>query len=1106
MSPRDRPHLSSWRGFEYWMREARCVVWASAPAEAAPVAAEEAALNVLIGCATRASVVWERLAAREGVSLPVVDQGSCGVQLSQVAAAARAVAEMGVRVSRVPEDVEASRAWLTPQQGTEMWQPGAIELGPVTLPALVGLLGALRTAGEGRRVHVAVLCTLRLLMVHLLLFDRCALHAAAALDEPGPNPNPSSKPNPNPAPLRRQLLDALVELALAPFPGAPPDLAEAIQSEAVLTLTAGIRAIFPWHVAQLAMLHACVVRAEAASPAGAGLEALIAALCAAVGAQSHVSRLVVSAEDDVPTEVLCAMLPGALHPAQTPFDAIQSALRAWLMRSVVAEAAAALAEDAPLGADERSPCMRLLASLVQELVARASLCAHHRDPPNAALAGIAEELLRAATALLEESLAPARSAAALDAQQARLAPTFIGSLLPWLVDSLALFSAFAFEHAQRLLPLVLPLLHTLRAALAPGRGSVGAAASRAPPELAQHTLLQSAHPYKPTEEPDKKGGRRAQPAATHEEEGAWPGATQLQLRFDSQCCTEEGDWLTLYFYRQGQPVPGRTLRLGGPWANWPKTPFTVPADAVRASFVYSPFSSQPHERWGYSIAVTASRRDKTCELTTPPLHQLRVSLAYLGAKCAALLVAAEPVVDEEKENRHWLQSPLFARGLPLQLPADHSLMHPFFGIQPSTPTRGSAALGFLDDLVGLGGGPATLLHRRMSGEQEAAEHGHAAAAQRALLASLLSHNRLLHTARRAARQLAAEEGHGRLGVETGHGAAAQLGVEEDHGAARQVGAEDGTGVGGRAASGDGGSQSTTGGDQPAAGRESVADGGDPLKAGEGQAAAGAGGGGDASAVGEEAAAAGEEQAAAGEESAAAVRDEPAEGVGADGSPAQVGHGEEAAGGAAGEGPACGVELAGEGGAGLPEANRSSEDSAGAGDPPGAAGQPPGRPFFPPPWVGTVLPEAGSVAGAEEDATLALPVSAAEWARLRAQWRSARSLFVELCEAHARTLNDEAREADQGVGLHGLMSFVLLVAKQNATASADDGTGGADELAAMAGPQVRELLARMAAGEPRGDEAGGGPRLADEIATWVASRVAPQLLIQSMKRQQCRAYR
>jgi hypothetical protein len=804
-------------------------------AEPAAIPAGEAALNLLIGCATKASVVWERLAGREGVTIPGVEPGGCGLRLGQVAAGARAVAEMGVRASRAPEDGEADRAWLTPQQATEMWQAGAVELSPASLPALVGLLGALcadkwagsnlagnnlawnngagnnlagnnlagnnpagnnlagnKLAGNNRarsdlagndlagnnRAPVAALCTLRLLTVHLLFLDRCALDAAAALDEnsispdPSPhpipnnakptldlNPSPSPEikstpelaptPTPGPAPLRRHLLDSLIELILTPPLHSPQALAEAIQAEAILSLTAGLRALFPFHDAQIALIHACVVRQQA-SPSP-GLASLIHALCAAIGAQSMVSRLVVPSEDDLSPETLCTMLPRALLPTATPFEDIQSTLRGWLLRTVIAEAVAAVATEGPplyspddhgapplynpavaaefpyrydpavaaeipANADDRSPCMRLLASLVQELVARASLCAHHRDAPNAALAGMAEDLLLAATSLLGESLAPAYSATALDAQQMKLAPTFIGSLLPWLVDSLTLFSAFAFEHAQRLLPLVLPLLHSLRAALAPGRGSISS--SRSPPELAQHTLLQSAHPYKQAGEAGRKGSRRAVPAAMHAEEGAWPGATQLQLRFDSQCCTEEGDWLTLTFYRQGQPVPGRTLRLGGPWANWPKTPFTVPADAVRATFVYSPFSSQPHERWGYSISVTASRKDKTCELTTPPLEQLRISLTYLGAKCAALLVAAEPVVAEEKENRHWLQSPLFERGLPLQLPADHSLMHPFFGIQPSTSTRGSAALAFLDDLVGLRGGPATLLHRTMSGKPQ----------------------------------------------------------------------------------------------------------------------------------------------------------------------------------------------------------------------------------------------------------------------------------------------------------------------------------------------------------------------------------------------------
>ena len=55
----------------------------------------------------------------------------------------------------------------------------------------------------------------------------------------------------------------------------------------------------------------------------------------------------------------------------------------------------------------------------------------------------------------------------------------------------------------------------------------------------------------------------------------------------------------------------------------------------------------------------------------------------------------EPVLEREKEHRHWLESPLFVRGLPLQLPADHALMHPFFGIQGAAAGVSAASLPWL---------------------------------------------------------------------------------------------------------------------------------------------------------------------------------------------------------------------------------------------------------------------------------------------------------------------------------------------------------------------------------------------------------------------------
>ena len=72
------------------------------------------------------------------------------------------------------------------------------------------------------------------------------------------------------------------------------------------------------------------------------------------------------------------------------------------------------------------------------------------------------------------------------------------------------------------------------------------------------------------------------------------------------------------------------------------------------------------------------------------------------------------MADSEKEQRHWLTSPLFARGLPQQIPAQHGLMHPFFGIQPVRNevrvTKAAAADSFLEGLSQLQRGPGAELN------------------------------------------------------------------------------------------------------------------------------------------------------------------------------------------------------------------------------------------------------------------------------------------------------------------------------------------------------------------------------------------------------------
>ena len=430
--------------------------------------------------------------------------------------------------------------------------------------------------------------------------------------------------------------------------------------------------------------------------------------------------------------------------------------------------------------------MRLLAATAHEIAARASLCNDKDAPENAALWELARSLVACATALLAEQ-SPPRDVGSLQRLQAQLAPTFVGSLLPWLLDSLTLFSAFAFGYSQRLLPLVLPLLQQLKRlteADAPQRRKEPTSARA---QQAQAVPIQCArHPYKNLADKDaRKGGRQAKPALRHEEKHEWPGASQLILRFDRRCCTEEGDWLTLRFYKERGASPVHAVRLGGPWREWPSQ-LVVNADCLHVVFTHT--AESPHaayrigsaELWGYAFTVTAAKRWMADRLDTPPLTQLRTSLFYLGSRCACLLCEGEPVEKEEKEHVHWLHSPLLSRGLPLQLPGDHPLMNAFFGIKRSAQGDAAALLQrdaqFLNGLTSLadpdaadpGGAGArdddaevvamrsvALLHTYLMGTTpELAERApHTATSEtaaRAVLASLLSYNGLAGEAQKAA--------------------------------------------------------------------------------------------------------------------------------------------------------------------------------------------------------------------------------------------------------------------------------------------------------------------------------------------------------------------
>ena len=144
-------------------------------------------------------------------------------------------------------------------------------------------------------------------------------------------------------------------------------------------------------------------------------------------------------------------------------------------------------------------------------MARASLCVSESQPESTTLLHLAEQLLsRAATTL--RGVEPLTTEH-LAAMQHVLGPTFIGTLLPWMADSLTLYSAHPFEQAWRLLPALLPLLQTLRHVLATD-GGLDQSEFASGIQNARAVRVETPHPYKPAMATtakklakDKRGGQ-----------------------------------------------------------------------------------------------------------------------------------------------------------------------------------------------------------------------------------------------------------------------------------------------------------------------------------------------------------------------------------------------------------------------------------------------------------------------------------------------------------------------------------------------------------------------------------------------------------------------
>ncbi|KNC55371.1 uncharacterized protein AMSG_11027 [Thecamonas trahens ATCC 50062] len=141
-----------------------------------------------------------------------------------------------------------------------------------------------------------------------------------------------------------------------------------------------------------------------------------------------------------------------------------------------------------------------------------------------------------------------------------------------------------------------------------------------------------------------------------------PGATLLQLHFDSRCSSESScDYLRLYAADRETPLLNER-RFEGSEGSWPTTPVVVPGPLVYFRFV----SDSSHVQWGYRVKVVG-KVNVPC-INTPWLVELEESLCAALARGAGSLFVGAPVARAESSVATWLNSHLLRGGLETSMP------------------------------------------------------------------------------------------------------------------------------------------------------------------------------------------------------------------------------------------------------------------------------------------------------------------------------------------------------------------------------------------------------------------------------------------------------
>ena len=127
--------------------------------------------------------VWNTLAEREGISLLGKDATAPdgGLRLRHIGTIVGNMIALAHSRGNNSASARPTSQQLTPQHVTEMWQPLGVELKRDTLMCVVSLCISLLTGQRGKREIVSAICALRILTVHLQLFDRCGVDVGAML-------------------------------------------------------------------------------------------------------------------------------------------------------------------------------------------------------------------------------------------------------------------------------------------------------------------------------------------------------------------------------------------------------------------------------------------------------------------------------------------------------------------------------------------------------------------------------------------------------------------------------------------------------------------------------------------------------------------------------------------------------------------------------------------------------------------------------------------------------------------------------------------------------------------------------------------------------------